>query len=208
MGRFDLAKKLDTGDRFKLVKDDFGLDNIRVELTWQHADLDTQAWLLNDEGVIVNDAAFLFYNSMNRTEPFSKEKFGNKRNWLESTMPMSADGAAVGPHDELEGGIEKINISLSKIAPEVQEVLISATVHHTPQAENFGEVDSAKLSIIDEDSDEVLCYFELSKDFQSEDAMVAGRFINNEEGIWEFEAVGKAYDGGLQTLVDIYAPEE
>lgn len=95
MDRFNL-KKLDGGERFTLSKD-LGLDNIRVELTWQNGDLDAQAWLLNQDGVIVNDEGFVFYNSVNRTEKWDKSKFGNKKNYLEQTRPLSADGAVLGP---------------------------------------------------------------------------------------------------------------
>lgn len=207
MGRFNL-KKLEEGGRFSLSKD-LGLDNIRVELTWEHGDLDAHAWLLNADGVIVNDEGFVFYNSVNRTEPFDKAKFGSKKNWLDSTRPMSADGAVLGAKDELRGGIETLNICLSKIAPEVQEVVVSATVYvpNDDNVKSFGEVDNAKITVIDEESGEALCFFELSKNFQTEDAIVAGRFVNNDEGIWEFEAVGKAYNGGLETLVDMYTEE-
>lgn len=207
MGKFNL-KKLDGGERFSLSKS-FGLDNIRVELTWQKGDLDTQAWLLNSDGIIVNDEGFVFYNSENRTEKFDRAKFGNKKNYLESTRPMSADGAVLGAKDELVGGIETINICLSKIAPEVQEIAISATVYvpNEDKVETFGQVQNAKITIIDEDSDEALCFFELSKDYQSEDALVAGRFIVSDDGEWEFEAAGKGYNGGLQTLVDMYTEE-
>ncbi|MCM1139100.1 MAG: TerD family protein [Muribaculum sp.] len=207
MGKFNL-KKLDGGERFSLSKS-FGLDNIRVELTWQKGDLDTQAWLLNNDGIIVNDEGFVFYNSENRTEKFDRAKFGNKKNYLESTRPMSADGAVLGAKDELEGGIETINICLSKIAPEVQEIVISATVYvpNEDKVETFGQVQNAKITIIDENSDEALCFFELSKDYQSEDALVAGRFIVSDDGEWEFEAAGNGYNGGLQTLVDMYAEE-
>lgn len=200
MGRFNLTK-LAGGDRFSLAKS-LGLDNIRVELTWQGADLDAQAWLLGDMGTIVNDEGFVFYNSENRTEPFDRAKFGNKRNYLLSTRPMSADGAVLGAKDEQEGGIETINICLSKIDPEVQEIVITATVHG---GETFGAVSDAKITIIDEESGESLCVFSLSQDYQSEDAVAAGRFIISDDGEWEFEAVGKGYPGGLQTLVDIYA---
>lgn len=207
MGRFNL-KKLEEGGRFSLSKD-LGLDNIRVELTWEHGDLDAHAWLLNADGVIVNDEGFVFYNSVNRTEPFDKAKFGSKRNWLDTTRPMSADGAVLGAKDELRGGIETLNICLSKIAPEVQEVVVSATVYvpNDDNVKSFGEVDNAKITVIDEESGEALCFFELSKNFQTEDTIVAGRFVNNDEGVWEFEAVGKAYNGGLETLVDMYTEE-
>lgn len=207
MGKFNL-KKLDGGERFSLSKS-FGLDNIRAELTWQKGDLDTQAWLLNNDGIIVNDEGFVFYNSENRTEKFDRAKFGNKKNYLESTRPMSADGAVLGAKDELEGGIETINICLSKIAPNVQEIAISATVYvpNDDNVETFGQVENAKITIIDEETEEALCFFELSRDYQSEDALVAGRFIISEDGEWEFEAAGNGYSGGLQTLVDIYTEE-
>lgn len=207
MGKFNL-KKLEGGERFKLAKD-LGLDNIRVELTWENGDLDVQAWLLNSDAIIVNDEGFVFYNSENRTEPFDKAKFGPKKNWLKSTRPMSADGAVLGAKDELRGGIETVNISLSKIAPEVQEVAITATVYvpNDDGVTTFGEVKNGRITVIDEDSDQTLCFYELSEDYQSEDALVAGRFILNDDGEWEFEAVGNGYNGGLQTLVDIYTEE-
>lgn len=207
MGKFNL-KKLDGGDRFSLAKS-FGLDNIRVELTWQKGDLDTQAWLLNSDGIIVNDEGFVFYNSENRTEKFDRLKFGNKKNYLDQTRPMSADGAVLGAKDELKGGIETINICLSKIAPDVQEIVISATVYgpNDDNEETFGQVENAKITIIDEESEEPLCFFELSKDYQSEDALIAGRFVISDSGEWEFEAVGNGYNGGLQTLVDMYTEE-
>lgn len=202
MAKFNL-KKIESGERFPLTKD-FGLDNIRVELTFNDGDLDTQAWLLNSDGIIVNDAGFVYYNSEHRTEVWDKEKFGNKKSWIKSTRPMSADSAVLGAKDELRGGIETMNIYLSKIASNVQEITISASVYD--KNKTFGEY-NAKITIIDEDSDEALCYYELNNDYQSEDAIVVGRFILNDDGEWEFEALGNGYNGGLQTLVDMYVEE-
>jgi stress response protein SCP2 len=207
MGKFNLTK-LGSGERFALSKN-LGLDNIRVELTWQNGDLDAQAWLLNNDGIIVNDEGFVFYNSTNRTDSFDRAKYGNKKNYLEKTRPLSADGAVLGPKDELRGGIETINICLSKIAPDVQEVAISATVY-TPNDDNvetFGQVENAKITVIDEESGDALCCHELSSDYQTEDACVAARFVINDDGEWAFEAMGNGYNGGLQTLVDMYTEE-
>lgn len=194
-------KKIEAGERFLLNKS-LGLDEIRVELTWDSdGDLDTQAWLLNSDGLIVNDAAFVFYNSENRTEAFDRAKHGNKANYLNLTRPMSADGAVLGAKDELMGGIETINIALSKIDSSVEEVVISATSYNG----SFGLVQNAKITIFDENSNEPLCSYELNSNYQTEDACVAGRFIiDNNTGDWEFEALGNGYNGGLQTLVDMY----
>lgn len=205
MGKFNL-KKLGGGERFSLSKS-LGLDKIRVELSWEEGDLDTQAWLLNIDGLIVNDEAFVFYNSENRSEPFDKSKFGNKRKYFASTRPMSADGAVLGAVDAQEGGIEIIDICLSKLAVDVQEVVISATVYNDSAVNTFGKIGNGKITIIDEESGEALCFYELDKDYSTEDALAVGRFILNDEGEWEFEAMGKGYNGGLETLVGIYTEE-
>lgn len=205
MGKFNL-KKLGGGERFSLSKS-LGLDNIRVELSWEDGDLDTQAWLLNIDGIIVNDEAFVFYNSENRSEPFDKAKFGNKRKYFASTRPMSADGAVLGAFDAQEGGNEVIDICLSKLAPEVQEVVISATVYSESAVNTFGKIGKAKISVFDEESGEELCFYELDKDYSTEDALAVGRFLLNDDGEWEFEAMGKGYNGGLETLVELYTEE-
>ena len=36
-------------------------------------------------------------------------------------------------------------------------------------------------------------------------AVEAAKLVCNDEGEWEFEAVGEGHDGGMQTLIDIYA---
>lgn len=196
---FNLTK-IETGERFTLAKS-LGLDEIRVELTWNDGDLDTQAWLLNADGVIINNAAFVFYNSDNRTEAFDRVKHGNKANYLKATRPMSADGAVLGAKDELKGGIETINITLSKIDPSVEEVVISASCYG---GISFGSVQNAKITVIDENTGDALCCYELNSEYQTEDACVVSRFVINNTGDWEFEAVGSGYNGGLQTLVDMY----
>lgn len=205
MGKKFNLKKLGSGERFVLSKN-LGLDNIRAELTWQKGDLDVQAWLLNMDGIIVNDEAFVFYNSENRTEPFDKAKFGNKKKYFDLTRPMSADGAVLGSKDELRGGIETVNICLSKVESEVQEIAISATVYvpNDDHVEAFGEVENARITLIDEESGDAICSYDLRNSYQTEDAIVAGRFLIDDNGVWSFEAAGNGYNGGLQTLVDMY----
>ena len=78
MGRFNLSK----GERFKIAKSE-GLSKIKVVLDWNSdADLDASTFLCGDEGVILDDAGFVFYNSENREQPFDRAVFGNKRKWM------------------------------------------------------------------------------------------------------------------------------
>lgn len=102
MGRFNLKK----GDRFSLSKES-GLNKIQVDLTWKSgADLDASAFLLGADGVIMDDADFVFYKSEKRSEPWNRDKFGTKVNWREETIPVSADGSVLGSADDLGDGEE------------------------------------------------------------------------------------------------------
>lgn len=194
---FDLGK----GDSFKLDKSE-GLDNITVRLTWKGEDLDLEAFLLGNEGVIGRREDFVFYNSENRTEPFSREKFGNKRRWLAETAPMSADSAVRGAIDQREGGIEEMHIDLASVATDVSEIVITASCHGN---ESFKDMQDPMLTIINDANGEPLCQFSLAQEFGNETAVVAGSFTVDDEGEWQFNAEGKGYEGGLQTLVELYA---
>ena len=84
MARFQIEK----GERFSLNKSE-GLEKVQIDLNWKSgADLDASAFLVGEDGIIMDDADFVFYNSKNRAnpetgeiEPFNKAVHGNKKNW-------------------------------------------------------------------------------------------------------------------------------
>ena len=45
----------------------------------------------------------------------------------------------------------------------------------------------------------------LTEAFTEETALSVAKLIVNEDGDWDFEAVGVGHVGGLETLIDIYA---
>lgn len=211
MGRFNLKK----GDRFSLSKES-GLNKIQVDLTWKSgADLDASAFLLGADGVILDDADFVFYNSDHRSEPWNREKFGSKPRWLGETIPVSSDGSVLGSADDLgygeEGGAddesgETMHVVLDKVNPKIQEIVFCVTIYHEAGDDvTFGQVREPAIVITNEETGEELCRYDLKENFSSETAVEAGKLVCNDDGEWEFEAVGQGYDGGLQTLVDMYA---
>lgn len=210
MSRFNLKK----GDRFPLSKES-GLNKIQVDLTWKSgADLDASAFLLGADGVIMDDADFVFYNSDNRSEPWNREKFGSKANWRGETIPVSADGSVLGSPDDLGEGDEEegddagetMHVILNKVNPKVQEIIFCVTIYHTADDDvTFGQVREPAIVITNEETGEELCRYDLKENFSSETAVEAGKLVCNEDGEWEFEAVGQGYTGGMQTLIDMYA---
>ena len=200
MGRFNLSK----GERFKIAKSD-GLSKIKVVLDWDSdADLDASTFLCGDEGIILNDAGFVFYNSENREKPFDRAVYGNKRRWMEETRPMSSDGAVLGSLDDRDGDSgEQIDVDLDKVDPNVCEIVFVVSIHD--EGKTFGDVKGAFISVINAENDEELCRYELDEAFTKETALTVAKLVVNEDGDWEFEAVGVGHVGGLETLIDIYA---
>ena len=200
MGRFNLSK----GERFKIAKSE-GLSKIKVVLDWNSdADLDASTFLCGDEGVILDDAGFVFYNSENREQPFDRAVFGNKRKWMAETRPMSSDGAVLGSLDDRNGGSgEQIDVDLDKVDSSVCEIVFVVSIHD--EGMTFGDVKDAFIRVVNAENDEELCRYELNEAFTEETALSVAKLVVNEDGDWEFEAVGVGHVGGLETLIDIYA---
>ena len=203
MGRFNISK----GERFKIAKSE-GLSKIQVCLNWNSdADLDASTFMCGDEGVILDDAGFVFYNSENRERPFDRSIFGNKRRWMAEVRPMSADGAVLGSIDDRDGGKgELIDVDLDKVDPQITEIVFVATIHEgDKEGVSFGDVKEAYISVINAENDEELCRYELNEAFTSETAVSVAKLVINEDGDWNFEPIGIGHAGGLETLIDIYA---
>lgn len=200
MGRFNISK----GERFKIAKSE-GLSKIKVVLDWNSdADLDASAFLCGDEGVILDDAGFVFYNSENREQPFDRAVYGNKRRWMAETRPMSGDGAVLGSLDDRSGASgEIIDVDLDKVDPQISEIVFVASIHD--EDKTFGDVKDAFISVVNAETNEELCRYELNAAFTKETALAVAKLIVNEEGDWEFEAIGTGHVGGIETLIDIYA---
>ena len=130
------------------------------------------------------------------------------------TVPVSFDGSVVGDEDDMaeEGDIEEdygetMFVDLLKVRPGVVEIVFCVTIHNENPKEilTFKDIKDPRIVIIDQINGKELCSYNLKERFSTETAVVAGALLLNEDGDWEFEARGNSYDGGLQTLVDMYA---
>lgn len=200
MGRFDLSK----GDRFDLKKSE-GLSKLEVVLGWASgADLDASAFLLGNDGLIGNDADFVFYGSKNREKPFSRDEHGNQNNWKKMTRPMSADGSVMGSLDDRDGGEgELMTVDLSKVGPKVCEIAFCVTVYD--EGKTFGDVVDPYITIINAETGDELCRYDLKEQFTNQTAVVAGYLLVDDSGEWQFEARSEAYEGGLEALINVFA---
>ncbi|WP_269234831.1 TerD family protein [Flavobacterium flavigenum] len=147
-------------------------------------DVDASVFLVGANGKIPNDNHFVYYNNL-----------------------KSPDGAVVHTGDNLtgdgDGDDEKIQIDLSVISPDVQEISFVVTIHQADtKRQNFGQIRNSFIRILDQTNTELVKY-ELDEDFSIETAVEFGRIYkrNNE---WKFEAVGIGMKGGLQDYLNKY----
>jgi len=216
MASFNLTK----GERFDLFKAAPGLTLLRIGMGWDpndqpggpDFDLDVSAFALNDKFKIPSDSYFVFYGQVRAgnciEDPVEK---GLMR-------PITRDGAIMGAIDDPDGrrsdgdDDEDMVIDLSKITPAVEQIIICCTICKYPHDNkkdrrtlnlNFGQVEDCYIRIINESTGQEMLRFDLKDNYTKEDAVEFGRLFRVGNS-WEFEAMGRAYTGSLQTLVDMY----
>lgn len=149
-------------------------------------DLDASAFLLGENGKLLRDEDFVFYNN-----------------------PNGRDGAVVHTGDNLtgdgDGDDEVIMIDFSKIPSEIKKIAICVTIHDAEaRHQNFGQVSNAYIRIakLADEFDTVgepVLKFDLEEEFSIETALVVAE-IYFKNGEWKFNAVAAGYQGGLEAI--------
>lgn len=216
MGSFNLSK----GERFSLSKAAPGLTVVKIGMGWDpndqaggpDFDLDVSAFAINSQFKIPSDSYFVFYGQvrMGNCVEDQKEK-GLFR-------PVTEDGAIKGAIDDPDGrrsdgdDDEDMLIDLTRVSGKVEQIIIACSICKFPNDLkkdrrtldlHFGQVSDCYVRIVDEGSGEELLRYNMKEKFTNEDVLEFGRLYRSENG-WEFEAMGRAYTGSLQTLVDMY----
>lgn len=184
---------LEKGQRISM---DSALSLVGVGLGWDpneggsayDFDLDASAFMLGKNGKIPADEWFVFYNN-----------------------PKSPDGSVETTGDDLTGGSsdggddETINVDLTKVNAQIQEILFTATIHKAAERrQNFGQVRNSYIRIYDAKTNNEIARYDLDEDFSVETAVEFGRLYRR-NGEWKFEAMGNGSKDGLQGLVNKYA---
>ena len=181
------------GQRINMEK---GLTLVSVGLGWDpndgtgyDFDLDASAFMLGSNGKIPKDEFFVFYNNQ-KSPDGSVESMGD-----------NLDGT-----DTEEGeDDETINVDLTKVDSQIQEIIFTATIYKAEERrQNFGQVRNSYIRIYDTTTNEEIARYDLDEDFSVETAVEFGRLYRH-NGEWKFEAIGNGNKGGLQSLVNKYA---
>lgn len=177
------------GETMRLALVGLGWDTNRYDGGYDF-DLDASAFLLGENGKLLRDEDFVFYNNLS-----------------------GRDGAVVHTGDNLtgdgEGDDEVIIIDFTKLPPEIRKIAICVTIHEAEERrQNFGQVSNAYIRVAkmqnEEDvSGDTILRFDLEEEFSIETALVVAEFYNR-NGEWKFNAIGSGYQGGLAAIVRSY----
>lgn len=187
-----MSISLSKGGNISLSKEAPGLSKILVGLGWDARatdgadfDLDASAFLLAAGDRVRSDADFVFYGQLKATDG-SVEHTGDNRT-----------GAG-------DGDDEVIKVDLSRVAPDVQKIAVSVTIHEADQRrQNFGMVQNAFIRVVDENSGREVTRYDLTEDYSVETALIFGELYRHNAD-WKFRAVGQGYQGGLGPLARNY----
>lgn len=182
-----MAINLEKGQRESISAPKFvvglGWDS-NTNATGEAYDVDASVFILGENGKLLSDSHFIFYNNLKSPDQAV----------IHSGDNTTGDG---------DGDDEQVQIDLSKISPDAAEISFVVTIHKAQERrQNFGQIRNSFIRIID-GSNTVLVKYELDEDFSIETAVQFGRIYkrNNE---WKFEAVGNGMKGGLQDYLTKY----
>ncbi|WP_073229491.1 TerD family protein [Pedobacter caeni] len=175
-------------------KINIGLSKISIGLGWDpndgtghDFDLDASAFMVDTNRMIPAEEFFVFY--------------GNDK---------SPDGALFHTGDDPTGGNsatgddEIVKVDLSLVDERIQELLFVVTIHEAQQRrQNFGQVRSSYIRIVDDTTGEEVAKYELDEDFSIETAIEFGRLYKR-NGSWKFEASGRGYKEDLAFFLAKY----
>ncbi|MFL0805995.1 MAG: TerD family protein [Oceanobacter sp.] len=183
-----MAVSLSKGGNVSLTKEAPSMTEAMVGLGWDMRvtdgaafDLDASVFMVGDDGKVLSDASFIFFN--------------NKVSACGSVTHMGDNLTGEGDGDD-----EQVKIALPKIPEEVKKLVFAVTIHEAEaRNQNFGMVSNSFMRIVNNDSDAEVARFDLSEDASMETAMVFGElYRHNAE--WKFRAVGQGFAGGLAAL--------
>ena len=184
-----MAITLSKGQKVSLTKGNPGLKHIVVGLGWDtnkydggfDFDLDSAAFLLDENVKVNDDTDFIFYNNLKHSSG-AVEHLGDN---------LTGEG---------DGDDEQVKVDLSLVPQNISKIAFTVTIHEAlERRQNFGQVSNSYVRVIDEDTNQELLNYELGEDFSIETAIVVCE-IYRHNGEWKFNALGSGFEGGLEAL--------
>ena len=187
-----MAVSLSKGGNVSLSKEAPGLSEVLVGLGWDprvtdgaEFDLDASIFACGENGKVLNDSSFIFYNNK-MSQDGTIEHLGDNRS-----------GAG-------EGDDEQAAIKLTGLAADVKKLVFAVTIHEAEsRKQSFGQVSNAFIRVVNKADGKEIARYDLSEDASTETAMVFGELYRHGDE-FKFKAIGQGFTGGLKPLAEAH----
>ncbi|PCC99194.1 TerD family protein [Halopseudomonas pelagia] len=187
-----MAVSLSKGGNVSLSKEAPGLSEVLVGLGWDprvtdgaEFDLDASIFVCGENGKVLNDSSFIFYNNK-MSQDGTIEHLGDNRS-----------GAG-------EGDDEQAAIKLTGLAADVKKLVFAVTIHEAEsRKQSFGQVSNAFIRVVNKADGKEIARYDLSEDASTETAMVFGELYRHGDE-FKFKAIGQGFTGGLKPLAEAH----
>lgn len=219
-----MAIKLSKGMKFDLRKDDDVLRHLRVTLEWQSSaylteevmklppqlrpkfDADLTLAVLSTVGknadgtphrnIFAEDERYLVYygnivKTMVNGEKVEVLETPNKEIIHSGDDRTGDDG-------------ESAEIYLDRLSDKVDEISIVGSIHKADERGQNWNLLNAKCYLDNIDTGERLCEYDLGSQMGDATAVHFGSIYCNEDGDWEFAAIGEGHQAGLGAFVELW----
>jgi tellurium resistance protein TerD len=187
-----MSVSLNKGGNVSLTKEAPGLQAVLVGLGWDARtttgadfDLDASALMVGQNGKILSDAHFIFFNNL-----------------------TSPDGSVEHTGDNLtgegDGDDEAIKVNLVGVPQEADKIVVAVSIYDADaRQQSFGQVRNAYIRVVNQADNNEITRYDLSEDASTETAMVFGELYRSGTD-WKFRAVGQGYSTGLGGIARDY----
>ena len=103
-----------------------------------------------------------------------------------------------------EGDDEQILVDLNQVDLNIDKIVFTVTIFDAQaKRQSFGMIEEAYIRIVNQETDEEICRYQLNRDYATDTAIEFGALKRTDHG-WAFEAIGKGFIGDLNTILAQY----
>lgn len=185
---------LSKGQGISLTKDNPQLNQVTVGLGWDvrqtdgaDFDLDATAFAVGEDGKVYQQPGIIGYMKGCETGADGSVVYGGDN--------RTGDG---------DGDDETLDVILKSVPAVVNKVVFAVTIHEAAQrGQNFGGVENSYVRVVNKETGEELCKYDLREDFDIETAMILGELYRHGDD-WKFRAMGQGFQSGLEGLCEMF----
>lgn len=181
-----MAVSLQKGQKISLSKESTGLNQILIGLGWDQVEQPHKLFARKAKEIDCDASAILCQNGK-----FMKKDdliyFGNLKHKSGAVQHLGDNLTGAGDGDD-----EQIIVELKKLPQNYDKIIIVVNIYDAvARRQHFGMIENCFIRIVDGHTNQELCKYNLSENYDNMTAMIFGE-VYYHNGEWKFNAIGQA----------------